>query len=319
MWKTIIRRVLIMIPQIVILSMLVFILAKLMPGDPFSGSIGPNTDPKQIEALKRAAGLFDPWYVQYWHWIVNLFHGNLGQSYTLKQPVTTVLGNRISNTVWLSLLSLIISYAVAIPLGMTAGRYDGSRRDRAIAVFNYFTFGLPTFVVFLLGLYVFGYQLNWFPTSGTIGVDATGIFSEIGSRFYHMVLPAVLAGILGTTSTVQYLRSEIVDAKSQDYVRTARSKGVPTSKVYSRHIFRNSLLPIAAFAGFQITGLIGGSVVIEQVFSYPGMGQLFLTSITSRDYSVVTAIILFTGFLALLGSLLSDIILSLVDPRIRVE
>lgn len=319
MWKTIIRRVLIMIPQIVILSVLVFILAKLMPGDPFSGTIGPNTDPKQIEALRRAAGLFDPWYVQYWHWIVNLFHGNLGQSYTLKQPVTTVLGNRIGNTVWLSLLSLIISYVVAIPLGMTAGRHDGSRRDRGITIFNYFTFGLPTFVVFLLGLYFFGYQLNWFPTSGTVSINASGFFGEAASRLYHMILPAVLAGILGTTSTIQYLRSEIIDAKSQDYVRTARSKGVPTSKVYSRHIFRNSLLPIAAFAGFQITGLIGGSVVIEQVFSYPGMGQLFITAITSRDYSVVTAIVLFTGILALFGSLLSDIILSMVDPRIRIE
>ncbi|MBM7544438.1 oligopeptide ABC transporter permease [Periweissella beninensis] len=319
MWKTILRRVLIMIPQIIILSILVFMLAKAMPGDPFTGSIGPNTDPKQIVALKRAAGLYDPWYQQYWHWIVNLFHGNLGESYTLKQPVTAVLGNRISNTIWLSLLTLIISYAVAIPLGMTAGRYEGSRRDRGIVIFNFITFGVPTFVVFLLGLFLFGYQLGWFPTTGTISADASGFIGEALSRLNHMILPAILAGILGTTSTIQYLRSEIIDSKSQDYVRTARAKGVPTNKVYSRHIFRNSLLPIAAFAGFQITGLIGGSIIVETVFSYPGMGQLFVSSITSRDYSVVTAIVLFTGILALLGSLLSDIIMSIVDPRIRIE
>lgn len=319
MWKTILRRVLIMIPQIIILSALVFMLAKLMPGDPFSGSIGPNTDPKQVEALKRAAGLFDPWYTQYWHWVQNLFHGDLGQSYSQKQPVTTILGNRISNTVWLSFLTLIISYAVAIPLGMTAGRFEGSRRDRGIVIFNFITFGVPSFVVFLLGLFFFGYKLGIFPTAGTINPDATGLIQEFFSRMYHMILPAALAGIIGTTSTIQYLRSEIIDSKSQDYVRTARAKGVPTNKVYSRHIFRNSLLPIAAFAGFQITGLIGGSVVVENVFSYPGMGQLFLTSIVTRDYSVVTAIVLFTGILALIGSLLSDIIMSIVDPRIRIE
>jgi peptide/nickel transport system permease protein len=202
---------------------------------------------------------------------------------------------------------------------MTAGRHDGSRRDRGIVIFNFITFGVPTFVVFLLGVFFFGYTLNWFPTSGTIDPNASGVIGSILSRIYHMILPAILAGILGTTSTIQYLRSEIIDSKSQDYVRTARAKGVPTSKVYSRHIFRNSLLPIAAFAGFQITGLIGGSIIVENVFSYPGMGQLFLTSIIGRDYSVITAIVLFTGILALIGSLLSDIIMSIVDPRIRIQ
>ena len=132
-------------------------------------------------------------------------------------------------------------------------------------------------------------------------------------------LPSITYAILGTTGIIQYLRSEIIDAKAMDYVRTARSKGLPMRKIYTKHIFRNSLLPIAAFLGFTITGLLSGSIFIETIFGYPGMGQLFISSIASRDYSVITALVLLFGFLTLLGSLLSDIIMSIVDPRIRIE
>ena len=134
-----------------------------------------------------------------------------------------------------------------------------------------------------------------------------------------MILPALCYAMIATTGTVQYLRNEIIDAKSSDYVRTARSKGVPIKKVYTHHIFRNSLLPIAAFFGFQLTNLISGSVFMETIFSYPGMGKLFIDSVLSRDYSVLTALIMIFGFMTLLGSLLSDIIMSIVDPRIRIE
>ena len=139
------------------------------------------------------------------------------------------------------------------------------------------------------------------------------------SKVYHLILPAITYAFLATTSIIQYLRSEIIDAQTQDFVKTARSKGIPMNKVYTRHIFRNSLLPIAAFLGFSITGILGGSVFIETIFGFPGMGQLFIQSIMGRDYSVITALVMLYGFLALLGSLLSDIILSIVDPRIRIE
>ena len=139
------------------------------------------------------------------------------------------------------------------------------------------------------------------------------------SRIYHMLLPAITAAVLRTTSIVQYLRNEVIDAKTQDYVKTARSKGVPLDKVYSHHIFRNSLLPIAAFFGFTVTGLLAGSIFIETIFMYQGMGLLFIESIMSRDYSIINALTLLYGTLALFGSLLSDIIMIIVDPRIRIE
>lgn len=319
MWKTILRRILIMIPEVIILSLLVFLLAQHMPGDPFTGTITPQTSQAQIHHLMAQAGLYDPWYVQYWHWVVRIFHGNLGMSYQFKTPVASLIGERAMNTLWLSLLSVIISYAIAIPLGIWAGRYENTKIDKSIQLYNFITYAIPAFVFYLLGVYLFGYKMHLFPTSGSVSVNVSNGFQYVMSRLYHMILPATLMALISTTTTVQYLRSEIIDNTNMDYVRTARAKGVSEKKIFSKHIFRNSLLPVAAFMGYSITGLLGGSIFVETIFSYPGMGLLFVNSITSRDYSVITALVLLFGILNLFGSLLSDIILSIVDPRVRIE
>lgn len=320
MWKTILRRVLIMIPQLILLSILVFILAKMMPGDPFTGLITPQTDPAQIAHLKAAAGLNDPWWTQYFHWVVNMFHGDLGQSYTYKRAVTGLIGERAVNTFWLALLTVVISYGIAIPFGVIAGRYEDSLRDKGIQLYTFVLLAMPSFVFYLFGLVVFGYVLQWFPTSGYVSLNADpGTIGYWGSRLYHMILPALVGGLVSTSGTIQYLRAGVIDNTNEDFVRTARSKGVPERVVFNRHILRNSLLPIAAFLGNSITGLLGGSIYVETIFSYQGMGQLFVSSITANDYSVITALTLLFGFLTLLGNLLSDIIMSIVDPRVRVE
>lgn len=320
MRKTIVRRFLIMIPQLFVLSVIVFILAKLMPGDPFTGLITPQTDPTRLAELTEKAGLNDPVHIQYLRWIGNALQGDFGISYTYKRDVGDLISGRATNTFLLSLLSVLLLYLLAIPLGILAGRYQNSRLDKTIVLYSFVTYAIPTFVLSLVFLFIFGYRLEWFPTSGTIDIKYNqGSFGYYWNRFYHIILPSVSYAILGTTGIIQYLRSEIIDAKAMDYVRTARSKGIPMRKVYSRHILRNSLLPIAAFLGFTITGLLGGSIFIETIFGYPGMGQLFVSSILSRDYSVITALVMLYGFLALLGSLLSDIIMSIVDPRIRIE
>ena len=320
MWKTILRRVLLMLPQIFILSVLAFLIAKMMPGDPFTGLITPETDPNTIEALRVKAGFYDPLPVQYWNWISKAFRGDFGQSYTYKYEVTKLIGERIGNTVWLSLLTLILTYLIALPLGMIAGRYQNSWADKAIVVYTFITYSIPVFVFALVLLWLFGYTLGWFPTRGSVDSDVvSGTLSYYLNKFHHLILPAFTMAILSTTGTIQYLRTGVIDAKSQDYVRTARAKGVPENVVFNRHIFRNSILPIAAFLGYEFTGLIGGSVFIENIFSYPGMGNLFVTSITGRDYSVILALLLLFGTATLLGTLLSDIIMSIVDPRVRVQ
>ena len=320
MWKTILRRVLLMLPQIFILSVLAFLIAKMMPGDPFTGLITPETDTNTIEALRVKAGFYDPLPVQYWNWISKAFRGDFGQSYTYKYEVTKLIGERIGNTVWLSLLTLILTYLIALPLGMIAGRYQNSWADKAIVVYTFITYSIPVFVFALVLLWLFGYTLGWFPTRGSVDSDVVaGTLGYYVNKFHHMILPAFTMAILSTTGTIQYLRTGVIDAKSQDYVRTARAKGVPENVVFNRHIFRNSILPIAAFLGYEFTGLIGGSVFIENIFSYPGMGNLFVSSITGRDYSVILALLLLFGTATLLGTLLSDIIMSIVDPRVRVQ
>ena len=321
MWKVVLKRVLVMIPQLFILSILVFGLAKLMPGDPFGGlAENPKISQEQIESIRRASGFYEPWYKQYFTWLSNFFHGNFGLSYTTGKSVGTLLGERIFNTFNLSLFTAVLMYAVAIPMGMYAGRYNGSKFDKFVNFYNFFFLAIPSFVLYLFMIAVFGFGLGWFPTSGSVDVNLDpGTFTYYINKLHHLILPGICLALLSTVSTVQYLRNEVIDAKQSDYVKTARAKGVPVNKVYSGHIFRNSILPIAAFFGFSITGLFSGGIFVETIFGYPGMGQLFYQSIQDRDYSVVTTLMLFSGFLTLVGSMLSDIIMAIVDPRIKLD
>jgi peptide/nickel transport system permease protein len=320
MWRTVVRRIVIMIPQIILLSILVFIMAKAMPGDALTGLLDPSIDPAALDAQRERLGLNNPWYVQYWDWITKAIQGDFGQSFRFKMPVSDLIGQRMMNTVWLSIVTLVLTYIIAIPLGIISGRYNDTWADRFITGYTYIGFAAPLFIFALVMLWVFGFHFGWFPTGGSVapGMEP-GTLQHIMSKFYHLLLPAVSMALIATVTTVQYLRSEIIDTKQKDFIITARAKGASESRVYNRHILRNSLLPIAAFFGYEITGLIGGTVFIEGIFSYPGMGELFLSSISLRDFSVVTALVLLYGVASILGALISDIVLSIVDPRIRIK
>lgn len=322
MWKFILRRTLIMIPQLFVLSVIIFALAQAMPGDVLTNQIlsNPDIDPATIAEQREKLGLNDPAPVQYWNWLSGLAHGNLGVSFIHQTPVTTLIGERLINTIFLSACILVLTYAIAVPLGIAGGRWPNSMFDKFITGYTYFSYATPLFVFALLSLFVFGFTLNWFPTGGSVDprVDP-GTFPYIVSKIYHMILPALAQAVLSTAIIIQYLKNEIIETKLKDFVLTAHSKGVPESKIYSRHILRNSFLPVAAFLGYSITGIIGGHIFIETIFSYPGIGQLFIQSITQRDYPVVTTLMMISGLAALIGTLLSDIILSAVDPRIRIN
>ena len=320
MWKAIFRRLLLMIPQLLALSVLVFFLAELMPGDALTGLIDPKISAEQIEAMREKLGLNKPVWERYINWMGGMLQGDFGRSFAHKQPTLSIIGERIWPTVWLSLLTTIITYAIALPLGILSGRYNGSFFERAVNFYNFFFLAIPSFVLYLFMIALFGFGLGWFPTSGSVDVNLDpGTFAYYIDKLKHLILPGICLALLSTVSTVQYLRNEVIDAKQSDYVKTARAKGVPVNKVYSGHIFRNSILPIAAFFGFSITGLFSGGIFVETIFGYPGMGQLFYQSILDRDYSVVTTLMLFSGFLTLLGSMLSDIIMAIVDPRIKLD
>jgi peptide/nickel transport system permease protein len=320
MWKTVVRRLLILIPQLFFLSLLVFIMATFMPGDALTGKIDQNVKPERLEELRQQNGFYDPWYVKYGRWVGNALQGDLGESTSHKLPVTQLIGQRAGNTFRLALATTIVTYIIGISLGLLSGRFHGKPVDKVVTIYTFVALAMPSIIFGLMNIFFFSFRLKWFPMGGTVDVQQTaGTLSYYLSRLHHMILPVLTGGLLYTTGTIQFLRSEIIDYKNSDFVVTARSKGVPEKKVYSRHIFRNSLLPVASSMGYDIAFMITGSLFIEDVFSYPGMGRLFLESITRRDFAVVNALIILYAILTVVGTLLSDIIMSVVDPRIRIK
>jgi len=303
--------------------MFIFILAWNMPGDALSGmGEDPTIDADLLEIRRERLGLNDPWYQQYGRWLGNIvFRLDFGMSVTHSSPVLSLIGQRLINTFWLALMTLGLIYLMAIPLGIIAGRYNDKPPDKVIGVYTYFALALPTVIFALILILIFGFRLEWFPTRGSVSIDAhaAGGLHYLASRIYHMFLPAMTGALLGTIAIIQYLRGEIINSKSSDFVMTARSKGVPEGKIYTRHILRNALIPIASNAGLALVGLFAGAIFIENIFGFPGMGRLFVDSIVQRDFTVVNALVMLFAFMTAVGVLLSDIILAMVDPRIRIK
>ncbi|MCL2285264.1 MAG: ABC transporter permease [Firmicutes bacterium] len=334
MWKTIVRRFLIMIPQLLALSVLIFLLASVMPGDALRGRITPDMSPAILEELRERHGLNDPWYVQYGRWMRALIlERDFGTSTRHNRPVMDIVGDRIGNTVRLSALTTLFTYLLAIPLGLLAGRKHGRPVDKVIMLYTFIALSMPTVVLAIINLLIFGFGTNFalfgfaigrdiaiFPVTGSVDPRATaGTIGYFISRLHHLILPAFTLASISTIGIIYFLRSEIIDYETSDFVTTARSKGVPEKKIYKNHVLRNAFLPVAGGMGGIIAGLFSGSIFIETIFSYPGMGELFLTAITDRDFPVVNMLIMFFAVLSVISMLVSDIIITIVDPRIRIK
>ncbi|MFD1735305.1 oligopeptide ABC transporter permease [Bacillus salitolerans] len=315
------RRILGMIPIIFLISVVCFTLAKLMPGDALTGKVDPlNSDPAYIEEMRERMGWNDPVHIQYLNWVGGLLKGDFGQSFNHKLPVLELIGSRLPNTIFLALFALLITYVLAFLMGRYAGRHPYSIGDYAISFYNYLGLAIPSFIAALVAIFIFSFQLKWVPATGSIGVGVDpGTLDFYLSKLKHAVLPAFVLGAFATASYTQFLRNDMIESSRKDFVRTARAKGTKESTIYNKHILRNSLIPIVTLVGFDFAGLIGGAVIIETIFTYPGIGNLFVESINSRDYSVVLAITLMLTLFTLLGNLLADILLGLVDPRIRLD
>ena len=324
MWKTFIRRFVILLPQLIGVSLLIFILAEFMPGDALSGMFrdDPTMSAEQIQALRVQLGIDGPWTTRYVRWISDIAQGNFGQSLTHSRPVIELIGERMGNTVLLSTLSVIIVYSFALPLGIIAGKYKGRMPEKIISFYNFVQMAIPTVVFALVLQWVFAISLGVLPLRGSVDVNVVArgdVFEIITSRLQHALLPALALSLLAGVGVIQFLANEINDQKELDYVTLARAKGVPLKDVYQKHIFRNSLLPIAANFGPIVVGLFSGAVIIEQMFTFNGMGRLFLTSIMGHDWPVVNFLVIFYGTLTIVGFLLSDIALTIFDPRIRIK
>jgi len=303
-----------------LISIVVFMLAKAMPGDSFTGEIDPqNTNPEYIEEMRQKTGYYDPVYVQYGRWIGDFVQGDFGKSTRYKIPVANLVLEKIPNTLFLAFVSLVITYILAFFMGMYAGRKPYTLGDNFITTFNYAGLAIPSFVAGVFAIYFFAFQLNWFPFAGSVDIQvANGTIDYWISRLHHVFLPAIVLGIFGTAQYTQFLRNDLIENSRRDFVRTARAKGTPMTRIYNVHILRNSIIPLVTFLGFDIAALLSGAVITEKIFTYPGIGLLFLESVTSRDVPTMMAITMLLSFLVLFGNLLADILYGVVDPRIRL-
>lgn len=318
-----IRRLFLMIPLLLGISLLSFGILKLAPGDPASLNVNLNAkiDPGYITKLRQAYGLNDPVYLQYWHWLKGMARLDFGNSFKDNRPVLSVIGERFPATLLLSGLSEILLFLVAVPLGVAAAYYQGKWLDRFVTVFSFVGFAMPTFWLALMLMLVFGVQLGWFPVSGMQDIAAPYMpwYRQVGDLAWHLVLPLAVTTFGGLASVSRYARTSMLEVIRQDYIRTARAKGLSEFQVIFKHALRNALIPIVTLVGLSLPALIGGSTIIETIFSWPGMGRLNYEAITSLNYPLVMGIGVISAILTLLGNLLADLGYALLDPRIRYD
>ncbi|MEW6047754.1 MAG: ABC transporter permease [Bacillota bacterium] len=316
MTRYLVRRIGIMLPVLVGITFVNFLIINLAPGDAVDLMINPTMSEADRMARRQALGLNDPFVVRYARWLRELVTGNLGFSFTTYEPVAHRIAERLGPSLLLMGSAFLVGYAVAIPLGVLSALRPYSWVDYATGFLSVAGVSLPTFFVSLATIYVFALKLGWLPTGGmyTLGTEPT--WSDLAR---HLVLPAAVLALANVGLVLRLTRSSAMEALRQDYTRTARAKGLPERRIIFRHVLRNSLIPVITMAGLQFPALIGGAVITEQVFQWPGMGSLTIQAILSRDYPTLMAINLLAAIAVLAGGLLSDVLYAVVDPRIRYQ
>jgi len=309
-----IRRLLTVIPVMAVVATVVFLLIHLIPGDPVSVMLGPDATPTQIEATRRSLGLDRPIYQQLVGFYGRVLRGDLGQSYFLDRPVITAIGERAEPTLMLMVCALLVAVAIGVPSGIVAAAHRGSAWDRVLMVGSLLGVCVPGFWLSLNFIYLFAVRLGWLPAAGY-----ASLFSDPVSALRYMVLPAVSLGFSQSALIARISRSCMLEALQQDYVRTARAKGLSPRAVTYVHAFRNALVPVVTVIGVTTAVLIGGAVITEIVFNIPGLGRLIISAILRRDYPVVQGVVLLTAASYVLINLAVDVLYAFIDPRIRYD
>ena len=318
MGRYIIRRSLQAIPLLLLLSFFMFLLIHALPGGPEQVIFNPHLDAAGRAALRARFGLDQPWFIQYFIWLGNSLVGNFGFSFSTNQPVSQVLAQRFPNTLQLFSISLLVALVLAIFLGVISAIRQNTALDYTVTTLSYFGLALPAF---LLGLFlqdIFAVQLHWLPVSGTASLGYTfDPFNAFIDHLLHLVLPVIALSVLFVAGWSRYMRSSMIDTTKQDYMRTARAKGVSPASSLVRHALRNAVIPLITVVAIDFGAIAGGAVITETIFAWPGMGSLFFDSLQSRDYPVLLAILLLSGFFVILFNLIADILYGVMDPRIR--
>lgn len=311
-WAYLVRRLLSTIPVMAIVALFVFSLLYIAPGDPAAIIAGDQATPADVERIRAGLGLDRPFLIRFGEWLWHVLQGDLGVSIFTNLPVTKMIAQRIEPTTSLMVLTLILSIGVAVPMGVLAAWRHGSWVDRLIMIFAVFGFSVPVFVVGYILAYVFALQLDWFPVQGY-----TPLSAGIGPWFNNLVLPSVALGGVYIALIARITRATMLEVLSQDYIRTARAKGVGNRTVLFLHALKNAAVPIVTVIGIGVALLIGGAVVTESVFAIPGLGRLVVDAILRRDYPVIQGVVLLFSFVYVLVNLVVDLLYTAFDPRIR--
>ncbi len=307
------RRALMMIPVLIGVSLIVFLGMRLAPGDPVRQILGPLASQKKVEQVRQELGLDKPIFIQYGIWFKNVLQGNLGNSIASHAPTLLLVRDRIGRTLELTLAAFVIALLIALTAGIISAVYQYSLLDTIVTFMTLFWLSMPSFWLGLTLMLILAVHIPGLPISGSGGP----IWSWDGVR--HLILPALSLGLPQAGSLARITRSSMLDVLLQDYITTARSKGIKERKVILKHALRNGLIPLITMVGLQLPWLFSGSVIIETVFSWPGMGRLLTSAIFERDYPVVQTTALIYTLVVVLGNFLADIAYSLADPRIRME
>ena len=334
MARFVVRRLLLLVPILLGLSILVFIWIRALPGGPAQALLGERANPEAIEEIREQYGLDEPIHIQYWNYVKTTAQGDLGTSVTTRRPVVDELEQRFPATIELAISALIFATLLGIPLGFVAAKKYGTATDHASLVISLIGISIPVFFLAILLKYVFAVKLGWLPTVGRIDARTD---LEHPTNFYlldallagdlpafwdvtkHLILPAIALGSIPLAITARITRASVLDVQNEDYVRTARAKGLPPRIVDSRHILKNALLPIVTIIGLQAGLLLSGAVLTETVFAWPGMGTWLVDAIKQRNYPVLQGGILFVSLVFVLVNLLVDISYAYINPRIRVS
>ncbi len=314
MGKLVLRRLLATIPVLILVTAGVFSLVHLTPGDPVEAMMAESQDPATKEALRRELGLDRPIYVQYVAWVGRVLQGDLGRSIRNHEPVIENVGKRIRPSLQLAAYAMFVSLAIAFPVGILAATHRNTPIDGFSTMFALFGICMPNFLIALLLIFFFGVTLRWLPISGYVD-PAENLVGGIRA----LTLPAITLGLALAAVITRTLRSSLLETLGEDYVRTARAKGLAERLVIRRHALKNALIPVVTLLGLQFGTLIGGAVITEYVFALPGVGRLVVDAIFSRDYPLVQGVVLLIAVGFVLSNLLVDIVYGWLDPRIRYE
>lgn len=315
MSKYIVKRILIAIPVLFGITMIDYAIMCLA-GSPLEMLKGPRVSEAAVEAKRIAMGLDKPFYIQYFDWLSQLLQGNMGYSVKSYQPVSEMIRSHLGPTLLLMGASLVVSLIMAVPAGIYSAINQYSKGDYTVVTLSFLGSSIPGFFLSLLLIYLFTVKLGWLPSSGMVTLGTKGGAADIAR---HMVMPVLVLSTSLAGSNIRYIRSAVLEILQQDYLRTAKAKGIGKHKVIYKHALRNALVPIITVIGMEIPMLFGGAVIIEQVFSWPGLGLMTMSAIMSRDYPVIMGVCLLSAVVVLIANLLTDVLYALVDPTIQLN